>query len=102
VAAAVVLVQLEEQEMAQLELEVMQEQEQFHQLQEHLFNMQVAVEVEAILRRLLLVMALLVVETVAATMLAQIHLPAQTVQLIQVEVGAADVSVMLVVQVVQA
>jgi len=36
-----------------------------------------------------------------ATTLAQIHLLARTVQLIQVEVGAVDVSVMLVVQAVQ-
>jgi hypothetical protein len=64
--------------------------------------MQVAVVVEAILRRLLLVMELLVVETVAVTILAMLPLPAQTVQPTQAEVGAVDVLVLRVVQAVQA
>jgi uncharacterized metal-binding protein len=79
VAVAVVLVQLEEQEMAQLDLGVTQEQEQFHQLQEHLFSMLVAVEALAILQVVLLGMGLLVGETVVATTLAQIHLQTQVV-----------------------
>jgi hypothetical protein len=76
---AVVLVQLEEQETVQLVLEVMQEQELVQLLQVQGFSTLAAAAVEAILERLLLALGLLVVETVVATILAQIHLLAQTV-----------------------
>jgi hypothetical protein len=76
---AVVLVQLEEQETVRLALEVTQVQELVQQLQVQEFSTLVVVAVAAILERLLLALGLLVVETVVATILAQIHLLAQTV-----------------------
>jgi histone H3/H4 len=76
---AVVLVQLEEQETVRLALEVTQVQELVQQLQVQEFSTLAVEAVEAILERLLLALGLLVVETVVATILAQIHLLAQTV-----------------------